>query len=144
MRHKIKQKKLNVDSAHRKALLSNLAISLITHEQISTTLAKAKALKPYTEKLVTLAKKGDLASRRRALSILGNNKEVVSKLFTTIAKRYEKRNGGYTRVMKFGFRQGDNAPVGVIEFVDRDINAKGDADIKRVAKERKEAESQEV
>lgn len=135
MRHGLKQRKLGRDTAHRKALLANLASDLIIHEQISTTVAKAKALKPFVEKLVTLGKKGDLSSRRRAISIT-RNKDAVNKLFSTIAERYQERNGGYTRIMRFGFRAGDSAPVGVIEFVDRDINAKGKADIERVAAER--------
>lgn len=143
MRHGLKQRKLGRDSSHRKALLANLAGSLIIHEQISTTLAKARALKPYVEKLITLGKKGDLNSRRKALSLTGNNKQAVSKLFTTVADRYKKRNGGYTRVMKFGFRAGDSAPVGVIEFVDRDVDAKGKADIERVTAERAAMEALE-
>lgn len=143
MRHGIKQRKLGRDTAHRKALLSNLASALITHEQISTTLPKAKALKPYVEKLITLGKKGDLASRRKAISLL-QDKEVVTKLFSTIADRYKERNGGYSRVMRFGFRAGDSAPVGVIELVDRDLEAKGKADIERVKAERKELAAAEA
>jgi len=143
MRHGLKQRKLGRDTAHRKALLANLAVSLITHEQIKTTVAKAKALKPYVEKLITLGKKGDLSARRRAVQII-QDKEAVSKLFTTLASRYEKRDGGYTRVMRFGFRKGDAAPIGVIEFVDRDVNAKGKADIERVALENKALEESQA
>jgi large subunit ribosomal protein L17 len=143
MKHAIRQKKLNRHTAHRKSLLQNLAKSLIVHEQIETTLAKAKALKPFVEKLITLGKKGDLASRRRALSILFNDKETVAKLFSTLSERYKERNGGYTRIMRFGFRAGDNAPRAIIEFVDRDIDAKGKKDIERVIAERKEQEELE-
>lgn len=143
MRHGLKQRKLGRDTAHRKALLANLAASLINHEQISTTLAKAKALKPYTEKLITLGKQGDLAARRKAISIL-RNKEAVTKLFSVIAERYKKRDGGYTRVIRFGFRAGDSAPVGVIELVDRDIDAKGKADIERVKAEREAQAAEEA
>ncbi len=142
MRHGLKQRKLGVKTSHRKSLLANLAVSLITHEQISTTLAKAKGLKPYVEKLITLGKKGDLASRRRAVSII-KDKDAVNKLFTVIAERYKDRSGGYTRVMRFGFRAGDSAPVGVIELVERDISAKGKSDVERVAKERAEYEALE-
>ena len=143
MKHGLKQRKLNRESSHRKALLANLAISLIEHEQIKTTLAKAKELKPYTEKLITLAKKGDLASRKRALSRLNNNNQAVKKLFDVIGPRYQERNGGYTRVLKFGFRYGDAAPVAIIEMVDRDIKAKGAKDLERV-KQEKELEEQQA
>jgi len=117
-------RKLNRTSAHRKALFMNLANALIKHEQITTTLPKAKDLRPYVEKLVTLGKRGDLHARRQALSIL-KDKDVVAKLFAAIAERYKERNGGYIRVLKAGFRYGDNAPLAIIEFVDRDVSAKG-------------------
>ena len=108
-------------------MLANLAKSLITHEQIKTTLPKAKALRPYVEKLITLGKKGDLHARRQIIAQIGC-KDIASKLIDVLAKRYENRNGGYTRVLKAGFRYGDAAPVGVIEFVERDISAKGKVD----------------
>lgn len=118
MRHGMSGRKLNRTSSHRKALLMNLANSLLKHEQIKTTLPKAKELKPYVEKIITLSKKGDLHNRKQAISIL-QDLEVVNKLFSEIAKRYENRNGGYTRIMKFGFRTGDTAPMAIIELVDR-------------------------
>ncbi len=124
MRHKIKQRKLNRKSQHRKAMFANMAAALIKHEQIVTTLPKAKELKPFTEKVITLAKKGGLANRRRAMSIVRDEKQ-VAKLFDTLADRYKERNGGYTRVLKAGFRYGDAAPMAVIELVDRDPSAKG-------------------
>lgn len=127
MRHGLALKKLNRTHEHRKALFANMAGSLIRHEQITTTLPKAKALRPVVEKLVTLAKKGDLAARRQAASQLKED-EVVAKLFSTLGERYKDRNGGYTRVLKAGFRHGDNAPMAVIEFVDRDEDAKGAED----------------
>ena len=124
MRHAVAKRKLGRKTAHRLAMLENMANSLITHEQITTTLPKAKELRPFVEKLVTLAKKGGLANRRRAIAVLQDDKTVV-KLFTVIAERYKTRAGGYTRVLKAGFRYGDMASVGIIEFVDRDISAKG-------------------
>ena len=127
MRHGLALKKLNRTHEHRKALFANMAGSLIRHEQITTTLPKAKALRPVVEKLVTLAKKGDLAARRQAASQLKED-DVVRKLFSTIGERYKDRNGGYIRVLKAGFRHGDNAPMAVIEFVDRDVDAKGAED----------------
>ncbi len=138
MKHRIKQKKLNREEGHRNSTLSNLACSLIEHEQIKTTLVKAKALKPYVEKLITLGKNGDLASRKRALAQLPK-KEAVQKLFSDLADKFKTRNGGYTRVMKFGHRKGDCADVAIIELVDRTVEAKGKADIERLAKERAEA-----
>ncbi|QYJ02319.1 50S ribosomal protein L17 [Thalassovita mediterranea] len=120
-------RKLNRTSAHRKAMFANMAASLIQHEQIVTTLPKAKELKPIMDKLVTLAKKGDLASRRRAIAQV-RSKDAVAKLFEVFGERYKDRNGGYTRVLKAGFRHGDNAPVAVIELVDRDEEAKGKED----------------
>jgi large subunit ribosomal protein L17 len=127
MAHAIAHRKLNRTSAHRKAMFANMAASLIQHEQIVTTLPKAKELKPIMDKLVTLAKKGDLASRRRAIAQV-RSKDAVAKLFEVFGERYKDRNGGYTRVLKAGFRHGDNAPVAVIELVDRDEEAKGKQD----------------
>ncbi len=124
MRHGVAQKKLNRTSAHREAMFANMAASLIKHEQIVTTLPKAKALRPVVEKLVTLAKRGDLAARRMVISRMGDETQ-AKKLFDVLAPRYKARAGGYTRVLKAGFRHGDNAPVAVIEFVDRDEDAKG-------------------
>ncbi len=124
MRHSIAHRKLNRTASHRKAMFANMSASLIKHEQIITTLPKAKELRPIVEKLVTLAKKGDLSARRQAISKV-NDKSMVSKLFDTIGPRYQDRNGGYIRIMKAGFRHGDNAPMAVIEFVDRDESAKG-------------------
>ncbi len=124
MKHRIKGKKLNRTSSHRKALLKNLSQALIKHEQIITTLVKAKTLKPYFDKLITIGKKGDLSARRQALSKLEDTK-LVEKLFSILAKRYETRNGGYSRVLKAGFRYGDAAPMAVIELVDRDEEARG-------------------
>ena len=124
MRHRIKGKKLNKTSAHRKALLKNLSQALIKHEQIITTLAKAKTLKPYFDKLITIGKKGSLHAKRQAISKIGDL-SLVNKLFNILAKRYESRNGGYSRVLKAGFRYGDSAPMAVIELVDKDENAKG-------------------
>lgn len=124
MRHGKARRKLNVKTAHRKAMFANMAAALIKHEQIKTTLPKAKELRPLVEKLVTLAKRGDLTSRRKAISVV-RDVPMVAKLFDTLGKRYAGRNGGYIRIMKAGFRFGDNAPVAVIEFVDRDVAAKG-------------------
>ncbi len=124
MRHGNKGRKLNRTASHRKALFANMAAAMIKHEQIVTTLPKAKELRPVVEKLVTLAKRGDLASRRRAISKV-RDKAMVAKLFETLGPRYADRNGGYTRVLKAGFRHGDNAPMAVIEFVDRDEEARG-------------------
>ena len=138
MRHRVLKYKLNRTSSHRKALLNNMALALIKHEQISTTLAKAKNLRPFVEKIITLAKKGSLPSRKKAFSIL-KNKKIIEKLFTSIAKRYEARKGGYTRIIKAGFRYGDNAPMAVIEFVDRDAQAKRiDRKKKEPSKDQKE------
>ena len=124
MKHRIKGKKLNRTSSHRKALLKNMTQALIKHEQIITTLVKAKTLKPYFDKLVSIGKKGNLSARRQAISKIGDIK-LVEKLFGTLAKRYETRNGGYSRVVKAGFRYGDAAPMAVIELVDRDEEARG-------------------
>jgi len=137
MRHGKAGRKLNRTSSHRTAMFANMAAALIEHEQIVTTLPKAKELRPVVEKLVTLAKRGDLAARRLAASRI-RNEAMVKKLFETIGPRYGERNGGYTRVLKAGFRYGDNAPVAVIEFVDRDVEAKGAAD--RARREATDAE----
>jgi large subunit ribosomal protein L17 len=127
MRHRKSGRKLNRTASHRKALFANMAASLIRHEQITTTLPKAKELRPVVEKLVTLAKRGDLHARRQAIAHL-RDPEIVKKLFDTLGPRYQERAGGYTRVLKAGFRFGDSAPVGIIEFVDRDVEAKGSED----------------
>jgi large subunit ribosomal protein L17 len=124
MRHRISGRKLNRTSSHRKAMLRNMAAALVKHEQISTTLPKAKELKPYVDKLITLGKRGDLHARRQALSVL-RDRELTAKLFDTLASRYAERNGGYTRVLKAGMRYGDAAPMALIELVDRDEDAKG-------------------
>ena len=123
MRHGMANKKLNRTSEHRKALLKNMLNSLIKYEQITTTLPKAKFLKPQADKIITLGKKDNLHSKKSLFSKL-QNKESVNKLVKNLAKRYEKRKGGYTRIIKAGFRYGDNAPMAVIEFVDRDVEAK--------------------
>jgi len=124
MRHLNLGRKLNRTKAHRKAMFANMAASLIKHEQIVTTLPKAKELRPIVEKLVTLAKKGGLHARRQAVAEIRDVAQ-VKKLFDVIGPRYKEREGGYTRVMKAGFRYGDNAAKAVIEFVDRDVEAKG-------------------
>ena len=124
MRHRVGHRKLQRTSAHRAALLRNMAAALIKHEQITTTLAKAKELRPYTEKLITLAKRGGLSNRRLAMSRLMDEAQ-LAKLFDTLADRYAKRDGGYTRVIKAGIRASDAAPMAIIEFVDRDVDAKG-------------------
>ena len=124
MRHGMKQRKLNRTSQHRTAMFANMAAALVKHEQIVTTVPKAKELRPIVEKLITLGKKGGLANRRLAISRM-RDEEQVAKLFDTLATRYADRNGGYARVMKAGFRYGDNAPLAVIELVDRDVTAKG-------------------
>lgn len=124
MRHGVKSKKLNRTSSHRKAMLSNLAVALVLHEQVTTTLAKAKILRPVVEKLVTLGKKGGLNSRRQLISFAKSDL-AVAKLMEIMPKRYESRSGGYLRIMRAGFRYGDMAPLAIIEFVDRDVEAKG-------------------
>ena len=124
MRHKLSHRKLNRTSSHRKAMFANMSSALIKHEQIRTTLAKAKELRPIVEKLITLGKKGNLHARRHAISRLAPD-AYIDKLFGEVAKRYENRNGGYTRIIKDGNRYGDSAPMAYIELVDRDINAKG-------------------
>ena len=127
MKHRIKGKKLNRSSSHRKALFKNMAQAIIKHEQIITTLPKAKTMKPIIDKLITLGKKGSLHARRQAFSQLRDN-NMVSKLFGDLADRYADRQGGYSRVLKAGFRYGDAAPLAVIELVDRDVSAKGAKD----------------
>ncbi len=124
MRHRNAGRKLNKSSAHRRAMFGNMVASLIKHEQITTTLPKAKELKPLIDKLITLGKRGDLHARRQALSFIPE-KSAVDKLFSTLNQRYASRNGGYSRVLKAGFRYGDAAPMAVVELVDRDVSAKG-------------------
>jgi large subunit ribosomal protein L17 len=124
MRHRVAGRKLQRTSSHRAALFRNMAAALIKHEQITTTTAKAKELRPYVEKLITLAKKGGLSNRRLAHARLMDDTQLV-KLFDVIAPRYAERNGGYTRVIKAGIRANDAAPIAIIEFVDRDLSAKG-------------------
>ena len=124
MRHRVGGRKLQRTSAHRIALFRNMSAALIKHEQITTTLAKAKELRPYVEKLITLAKRGGLSNRRLAISRLGDDVQ-LKKLFDVLAERYAGRDGGYTRVIKAGLRASDAAPMAVIEFVDRDVSAKG-------------------
>ena len=132
MRHGNSGRKLNRTPSHRKALWVNMASALIKHEQITTTLPKAKELKAVVDKLITLGKKGGLSNRRLAAAQLKED-DVVVKLFDTLAERYKDRQGGYTRVLKAGFRHGDNAPLAIIELVDRDVDAKGAVDRERVA-----------
>ena len=124
MRHGISQRKLSRKSGHRKALFRNMAAALIKHEQISTTLPKAKELRPYVEKLITLAKRGGLSNRRLAMTRLQDETQ-LKKLFDVLAERYSDREGGYTRVIKAGYRESDSAQLAIIEFVDRDTDAKG-------------------
>lgn len=140
MRHGNSGRKLNRTASHRKAMFANMAASLIEHEQIVTTLPKAKEIRPIVEKLVTLGKRGDLHARRQAISQI-RDVAVVAKLFDTIASRYGNRHGGYLRIMKAGFRHGDNAALAVVEFVDRDPAAKGSKDLARVAAEAEAAEA---
>ncbi len=139
MRHGAAYRKLGRTASHRTAMFANMAASLIKHEQIVTTLPKAKDLRPIVEKLITLGKRGDLHARRIAIAEL-RDLPTVKKLFETLGPRYQDRNGGYTRVLKAGFRYGDNAPVAVIEFVDRDVAAKGAGD--RARREAAEAEQE--
>ncbi len=134
MRHGFKGRRFSRSASHRKAMFANLAVSLIEHEQIVTTLPKAKDLRPIVEKLVTLGKRGDLHARRQVIAQIGNE-DVVKRLFDIMAPRYATRNGGYLRIMKAGFRRGDNAPLAVIEFVDRDTSAKGAGDRARLEAE---------
>jgi len=124
MRHGVSGRKLGVTTSHRLAMLRSMATSLLKHEQITTTLPKAKELRPYVERIITLGKRGDLHARRQAYAQVRDEK-VVDKLFTTIAERYKGRAGGYTRVLKAGMRYGDAADMAVIELVERDVSAKG-------------------
>lgn len=140
MRHGKTLRKLNRTASHRKAMFANMAASLIEHEQIVTTLPKAKEIRPIVEKLITLGKRGDLHARRQAISAI-RDVALVQKLFDVLATRYADRHGGYIRIMKAGYRFGDNAPLAVVEFVDRDITAKGAGDRARVEAELAEAEA---
>lgn len=124
MRHGVAGRKLNVTSSHRAAMFRNMAVSLIKHEQITTTLPKAKEIRPVVEKLITLGKQGTLHARRQAFARL-RDEAIVAKLFSTVAERYKARAGGYTRVLKAGVRYGDNADMAVVELLDRDVDAKG-------------------
>ena len=124
MRHKVRGRKLNVTTSHRRAMFANMVCALIKHEQIKTTLPKAKDLRAVAERMITLGKKGTLADRRRAFAFLRDD-AIVAKLFSVIAERYKTRAGGYTRVLKAGFRYGDAAPMALIELIDRDVEAKG-------------------
>jgi large subunit ribosomal protein L17 len=124
MRHRLRGRGFSRRSEHRRAMFENLAAALIKHEQITTTLPKAKDLRPIVERLVTLGKRGGLARRRRLIAVLQDT-GLANKVMTTLAGRYASRAGGYTRIVKAGYRYGDNAPMAVIEFVDRDVNAKG-------------------
>ncbi len=125
MRHRMSGRKLNRTSSHRKAMFGNMAAALIKHEQIKTTLQKAKELRAVVDRLITLGKRGDLHARRIAISRLHGDKKLAEKLFGDLADRYRDRPGGYTRVVKAGFRYGDSAPMAIIEWVDRDPDAKG-------------------
>ena len=138
MRHRRSGRKLNRTSSHRKAMFANMAGSLLEHEQITTTLPKAKELRRVADRIITLGKRGNLHARRQVFAIL-RSEDLVKKLFGTLADRYKERNGGYTRVLKAGFRRGDNAPMAVIELVDRDAEAKGAADKARAAAEEEAA-----
>lgn len=140
MRHRMSGRKLNRTSAHRKAMFANMAAALIKHEQIKTTLPKAKELRPITDKLITLAKKGGIANRRLAQSRL-RDEAMVSKLFDTLGARYAERPGGYTRVLHAGFRKGDMAPMAIIELVERDTDAKGQDSGPVVTEDADEAEA---
>jgi len=141
MRHAGGYRKLNRTSTHRKAMFVNMTVSLLAHEQIKTTLPKAKELRRYADRMISLAKKGGLHDRRRAFSFLRDD-AIVAKLFSTLAERYKDRPGGYTRVLKAGYRYGDNAPMAVIELVDRDPDAKGAADRARVEAEAEMADEE--
>ena len=139
MRHRIGLRKLNRTSSHRKAMLSNMTVSVLLHEQVNTTLPKAKEVRRVVDKMITLAKRGDLHARRQAASYLRDD-AVVKKLFSVLADRYKERPGGYTRVLKAGFRYGDAAPMAFVELVDRDVSAKGVADKARAAADAEAAE----
>ena len=141
MRHNYSGRKLNRKSSHRSALLKNLSKSLITHEQIETTLPKAKDLRPFVEKILTMGKNNCLASKRKVFAYM-RDKKLVDKIFNVLAKRYQKRNGGYVRILKSGFRYGDAAPKAIIELVERDSAAKGYDDKIRLKEKNKENENQ--
>ena len=143
MRHRMSGRKLNRTSSHRKAMFSNMTASLLLHEQIKTTKPKAKDLRVFVDKMITLGKRGDLHARRQALSFL-QDKTVVEKLFEALAARYKDRQGGYSRVLAAGYRYGDAAPMAIIELVDRDIEAKGAADKARVDAEAEDGEQEKV
>ena len=144
MRHRLAHKKLNRTSEHRKALIKNMLNSLVKYEQITTTLPKAKVLRPEAEKLITIGKKGTLANTKRLVSKL-QNIQTVNKIIKNLSKRYEARKGGYTRIIKAGFRYGGNAPMAIIEFVDRDVEAKRlDKKKKDPAKEAEKKEEKKV
>ena len=143
MRHGMSGRKLNVTASHRKAMFANMACAHIKHEQIKTTLPKAKDLRPIVEKLITLGKKGTLSARRQAFSQLRDD-AIVAKLFDVLAKRYEARQGGYLRVLKAGFRYGDAAEVAFIEFIDRDVEAKGKDSGPVFVKDEVEAEGEQA
>ncbi len=140
MRHRMGGRKLNRTSSHRKAMFANMAVALVKHEQITTTLPKAKEMRRIADRMITLGKRGSLHSKRRALSVL-QDRALVAKLFGPLAERYKDRSGGYTRVIKAGFRYGDSAPMAIIELVDRDAEAKGAEDRARVAEEATAEES---
>jgi len=140
MRHQLKHRKLNRTASHRRALFANMAQALFEHEQIRTTLPKAKELRSYAEKLISMAKRGNLASRRRLAGVLYTD-AAVAKLCDVLASRYAERPGGYTRIIKCGNRYGDNAPMAIIELVDRNVAAKGAADIARIAEEKAQEEA---
>ena len=125
MRHRLRGRKLNRTSSHRKAMFSNMAAALIKHEQITTTVPKAKDLRPIVDRLITLGKRNSLHARRQALAKLGGDAALVEKLFSVLRERYDDRSGGYTRVVRAGFRYGDSAPMAIIELGDRDVDAKG-------------------
>jgi large subunit ribosomal protein L17 len=141
MRHGNGQRKLNRTAEHRKAMFANMACSLIEHEQIKTTLPKAKEMRPYIDKLITLAKRGDLHARRLAASQIRQD-AAVKKLFDVLGARYQERQGGYSRVLRAGFRYGDMAPMAIIELVDRDADAKGAGDRSRVAAQEAAADAE--
>jgi large subunit ribosomal protein L17 len=141
MRHRVSGRKLNRTSSHRKAMFANMATALLKHEQITTTLPKAKELRGVVDGLITLAKRGNLHARRQALTVV-RDEVIVRKLFSTLAERYQTRKGGYTRVLRAGFRHGDMAPLAIIELVERDPAAKGlDSGPKPVAKDEADAEA---
>lgn len=142
MRHRLSGRKLNRTKSHRRALFANLAVALLTHEQIKTTLPKAKDLRSIADKMITLGKRGDLHARRQALAEL-RDEAAVKKLFDVLGPRYADRPGGYTRVLKAGFRTGDAAPMAFIELVDRDVDAKGAEDKARVEAEREAEDAME-